>query len=539
MGDNEPFELLKSLGKGGFAHTYLVKVIDEDFIDDFGAEEVALKIPLGRKKERVLRKELELNASLYLRMKNMDFTNIVRYLGFASFRGQIVMAMEYISQGSLRDKMGSIDHPKRIPVEETINIVKGVCNGLAVMHQEHVFHRDIKPENILMAGDVPKIADLGISRMLDPNEVASTAVGTLPYMSPEMLDSEGASFTSDLWSLGVMFYEMLTATLPIGTYRTPCGKMVDLIRAGQYIPACEICNDLPPELNIIIGRALSKDPIVRYQSATEMCEALSNFQLGKSESGLDESGLDKELSSIRKLMSGCAHADLLLAETKLKEFIAKHPDNSKVYKCLGELYNLCLRYEEAVSIFKKGLKIDPDNSLLHWDLALVYMKISKRSKAARHLEKVKKSAPDAGLRRHATTLLSTPLSVSQSKRNKTDLDKELDDIRAMMTGCSDQANLLHTETRFKDIITRHPDNSKAYQYLGELYNLCLRYTEAISSFDKGLEIDPENALLHWNLALSYMKIRKRSKAAGHLEKVKELAPDASLRRHAETILKTL
>jgi len=230
MSTMEPFELIELLGTGGFAHTYRAQVIDEDLVEDFGSEEVALKIPLNSKKERILRHELELNASLYLRMKNMNVPNIVRYLGFAVFRGQIVMAMEYVSQGNLRKMMRSHGHPRRLPVEDAVRISMGILKGLVVIHQEHVFHRDIKPENILVAEDIPKIADLGLARMLAPNELASSAAGTIHYMSPETFGEEGASFTSDLWSLGVMLYEMLTAKLPFGRLNTPIGTMVDLIR---------------------------------------------------------------------------------------------------------------------------------------------------------------------------------------------------------------------------------------------------------------------------------------------------------------------
>src|SRR6185295_17677035 len=100
------------------------------------------------------------------------------------FRNQIVMAMEYISGGSLRNVIGIDKKQKRLPVEDAVRIAIGVLDGLAVIHREHVFHRDIKPENILMDGKTPKIADLGISRMLGTNELASTTTGTLYYMSP-------------------------------------------------------------------------------------------------------------------------------------------------------------------------------------------------------------------------------------------------------------------------------------------------------------------------------------------------------------------
>jgi serine/threonine protein kinase len=188
--------------------------------EDFGADIVALKIP-HKDKERALRREVEMQAVLHLRLKDIQAVNIVRYLGFAVFRGKMVMAMEFVEHGSLRDKLGKIGLQKRLPIEEALKIAEGALKGLAAIHQEHVFHRDIKPENILMSGHPPKVTDFGISRMLDANELASTTSGTIFYMSPEILGPEGASFTSDIWSVGATLYEMVTGKLPFWGLDTP------------------------------------------------------------------------------------------------------------------------------------------------------------------------------------------------------------------------------------------------------------------------------------------------------------------------------
>ena len=318
MGDKESFELLKVLGRGGFAHTYLAKVIDKDFIEDFGTEEVVLKIPLSRKKERVLRKELELNSSLYLQMKNMGCTNIVRYLGFASFRGQIVMAMEYIRGSTLREMLGGIQKPKRLPAEVATKIAMGVLNGLAVIYKMSMIHRNINPGGIVMAGNVPKIINMSIAEILNPEDpVSNEAVGTIPYMSPEMLSSKGASYPSDIWSLGVMFYEMLTAKLPFGTFiSTSIGEMVDLICKGQHTPACEVCDDIPVELSEIVDRALQKDPADRYGTATEMREALCNF-LESHQANLEENTKRKEMVQIgRAIGIDLGYRNVVVADAK-------------------------------------------------------------------------------------------------------------------------------------------------------------------------------------------------------------------------------
>jgi len=394
---DEPFELIEHLGTGGFAHTYKARVLDEDLREDFGAEEVALKIPLNRKKERVLRRELEMNASLHLRLKDLQSLNLVRYLGFAVFRGQIVMAMEYVGQGSLRRVLGEIGRQKRLPIEEAVRIAEGVLSGLTVIHREHVFHRDIKPENLLMDGRTPKIADLGISRMLESNELASTTTGTIYYMSPEILSEEGASFTSDIWSLGVTLYEMLTGKLPFGGPGTPIGTMTDLIRRAHEVAACEVCSDVPTALSDIIACALHKRPAERYASAEEMGEALRRFR------EKSENRLEKEMAAIRASMGGAEQASDM--EAKLRGLVAKYPRDPRVYQYLGEFYNRCERHAEAIAAFKKGIEFNASNALLHWDLALAYQRVGQRADAACSLEKAMSLGLDASLQRHAATLL--------------------------------------------------------------------------------------------------------------------------------------
>jgi serine/threonine-protein kinase len=109
------------------------------------------------------------------------------------------MAMEYVHHGSLRKKLGPLGSQKRLDISEAVEITEGILSGVAVIHQEHIIHRDIKPENILMDERTPKVADFGISRMLESNELASTTTGTLYYMSPEILGDAGADFRSAIY----------------------------------------------------------------------------------------------------------------------------------------------------------------------------------------------------------------------------------------------------------------------------------------------------------------------------------------------------
>jgi len=273
---DESFELLKLLGSGGFAHTYLVKVLDEELVREFGSSEVALKIPLSKQKARALRRELEIHAVLHMRLKGVQSRNIVRYLGFDFFRGFPVMALEYVAQGSLRKVMGNIGSQKRLPVNEAVRITSEILDGLTAIHESGFIHGDIKPDNILMDGQTPMVSDFANSRLFASLE-QPPLIGWRCYVSPEVISEETISFPSDIWSMGVMLYEMTTGMLPFGNKDTPIAKMVNLIQNGDHISACEVCRDVPRELSKVIDLALEKEVSKRFASAREMHEALSHI----------------------------------------------------------------------------------------------------------------------------------------------------------------------------------------------------------------------------------------------------------------------
>jgi serine/threonine protein kinase len=394
--ESEPLELLGLIGSGGFAHTWKAKVLDEDLLQDWGAEIVAVKIPLGRKQEHVLTKEVERNGLLHQRLKEVQAANLVRYMGFCVFRGQIVMTMQFVPGGSLRGTLGPVGAQKPLPVDQAVEIAEGILAGLSVIHRERVFHRDIKPENILMDGRVPKISDLGISRLLDSHEQASQA-GTLFYMSPELLSVTGASFPSDIWSLGVTFYEMVTGRIPFGDLTTPLGVVVNNICAGPIRPPREYRPDLPVELERIILKALERRVEDRFRTPDDMLDTLRAWRRGS------VSKVNEELEAARELMSSMEPPPG--AEEKLKRLLAKYPDDPKAYQYLGEYYNRCERPGDAIAVFQDGLKRAPDNALLHWDLALSYQRKGRKADAAAALERALTLGLDASLQRHASMLL--------------------------------------------------------------------------------------------------------------------------------------
>jgi len=236
---------------------------------------------------------------------------------------------------------------------------------------------------------------MGIARMLESNELASSTTGTLYYMSPEILGEEGADFRSDLWSVGVTLYEMVTGKLPFGNKNTPMGTMADLIRRIEPKAAHEVKAQVPRVLSDIIGKALRKDPAQRFNTADEMREALIRFRT------CPDDLIAGEIAELRKLGA----VDAAVLESRLKDLIKRYPASSKVCQELGEFYNGLQRFGEAVIFFKRGVECDSNNAHLHFDLALAYKGLGQKADFVRHMKQA--AALDRSFERYAAVLLST------------------------------------------------------------------------------------------------------------------------------------
>ncbi len=530
----ELFKLIKAFRPGGCAHAYLVRVIDEYWVRKYGADEVVIKVPYYGKRAALI-DEVGVNAGLFMHLRFLESPNLCRYLGFNIFRGQPVMVMEYCRGGSLRDVLGDPGRQKRLSIDRTLQIASGVLSGLIVIHHERIFHRDIKPENILMGEDgTPKISDFGISKMLVSKDRASSTVGTLPYMSPEMLGREGAAFTSDIWSLGVTLYEMVTGQWPFGDEETPPGVMVDLIRKEVPAKPRDLCEGVPRWLSDLIETSLQKRASDRFCSAEEMLGALTRR-------GLDDS--QKELAEVRELLKTDQTGPQV--EIRICQLVEKHPKMAEAHACLGQYYRRCQRLREAVEAFSRATSLDPANAQFHWDSALVYQGIGQRQDAIQHIEKALSLNLDAKLRQHAATLLKA-LQAGRGKpatRESADPAQKRERFERVLAEVRELINRDDCDRRAADelrrLVNEFLDNPRAYQHLGEYYNRCQMYPEAIEVFRKGIELDGNNALLHWDLALAYHRMGSKADAEKHLEKAMSLDLDPGLRQYAATLLKTL
>lgn len=201
----------------------------------------------------------------------LNHPNIVTVLGAGTIEGSLYIMMEFVDGGTLRDRLvpGS-----PIPLEDTIHIAVQVCAALQYAHQRHVIHRDIKPENIMFtSGGTVKVVDFGIARWAARPTVTSMGVvlGTPWYLSPEQAKGLPTDHRTDIYSLGVVIYEMLTGRVPFDG--EPLSVMHQHITRPPR-PIREFNPKVPIEVEKTVLQALAKDRTRRFSSAAQMAVAL-------------------------------------------------------------------------------------------------------------------------------------------------------------------------------------------------------------------------------------------------------------------------
>ena len=250
------YQILSNLGSGGFGTVFLAR---DTWID----KKVAIKVPHRQSGGfEDLLQEPRLLAAL-------DHQNIVGIVTAEKLDGVFFIVMEYVKGESLEavlDREKSLDVPRSVAY--TMQILKGVDHA----HQNQVLHRDLRPANVLISeSGVVKVADFGTSRFLEKSH-ATTVIGSPPYMAPEQFQGR-AVLASDVYSVGVMLYQMITGTLP---YFSPNPAQIErMVAQGRCTPPKLRNNQIPREISDIVMKALAAEVGERYQRAAELAEDLA------------------------------------------------------------------------------------------------------------------------------------------------------------------------------------------------------------------------------------------------------------------------
>ncbi len=271
---NDRYQIIKTIGEGGMANVYLAydTILDRD---------VAVKVlrgDLANDEKFVRRFQREaLNAS------SLSHPNIVEVYDVGDDNGQYFIVMEYIEGKNLKDLLKKRG---KLTVSEVVDIMSQIADGLSVAHDSYIIHRDIKPQNIMiLENGLVKITDFGIAMAMNATQLTQTnsVMGSVHYLPPEQASGKGSTLKSDIYSMGILMYELLTGVLP---YRGENAVEIALKHLKEPLPSIrDDLPDLPQSVENIILKSAAKNPKNRYNDAREMYEDLKTC--------LDESRLNE------------------------------------------------------------------------------------------------------------------------------------------------------------------------------------------------------------------------------------------------------
>ncbi len=260
---NERYQIIRLIGEGGMANVYLA----HDIILDRMVAVKILRGDLADDEKFVRRFQREaISAS------SLTHPNIVGMYDVGEDNGDYFIVMEYIDGKTLKSlikKRGALTLP------EVMDIMLQLLDGVKCAHDSYIIHRDIKPQNVLILDDgTVKITDFGIATALNNNELTQTnsVMGSVHYLPPEQANGKNSTVKSDIYSIGIMMYELLTGKLP---FKGDNAVEIAIKQMRDEIPSvCLINPEIPQSIENIILKACAKNPKNRYDSAAEMQEDL-------------------------------------------------------------------------------------------------------------------------------------------------------------------------------------------------------------------------------------------------------------------------
>jgi serine/threonine protein kinase len=268
------YEVLSLLGEGGMGAVYKARDVELDRM-------VALK---------VIRRELSGNRAILDRFKQelilatqVTHKNVVRIYDLGEADGLKFITMEYVEGEDLR----TVIHQRmKLPPTEAVALIEQVCRALEAAHSVGVIHRDLKPQNIMLdkSGRI-LVMDFGLARTLEGDGMTQTGalVGTMEYMSPEQALAQNLDQRSDIFSVGLILYELLTGVTPFHAD----SALASLIKRTQerVVPVSDLDHSIPTALSQIVSRCLERDVALRYQSAAQLLADLELWR-GTGKSGV-------------------------------------------------------------------------------------------------------------------------------------------------------------------------------------------------------------------------------------------------------------
>ncbi|MBI4858787.1 MAG: protein kinase [Candidatus Riflebacteria bacterium] len=382
------FVILKKLGHGGMGGVFIG-------FDQQSDELVAVKILFQEyADDEVYVRRFDREIAI---LKSLVHPNVVKLVDSGVDRELHFMALEYVRGRTLSDLVAS---RRRLPLEIGLKIVKDVARALAYAHSNGVVHRDIKPANIMVVEPAwqAKILDFGVAYVEDQLLQTSMGrfVGTLSYASPEQVQGKPADERADLYSMGLVCYEMLTGKKAIiGTNQA---GILQQQLSDAFVPPSQIEPSLPSELNNIVLKLLRSDPQSRYQKADQFLYDLELFESRyKSMSFHSRSVYDfpEFVKEFQEANASFEAKDYDAALRITQDLAKKAPRAAEVFFLLGKVQTERGFVYNAIQEYIKATAFDPENTYYHLSLGIAYQAIGMRPQAKTELETALRLDPNS------------------------------------------------------------------------------------------------------------------------------------------------
>lgn len=431
----------------------------------------------------------ELRDRFYVEARSgmLSHPNIVTVYELGEHDGSPFIAMEFLDGESLERVLRERG---RLPLLETLSIVEQLCAGLGYAHQCGIIHRDVKPANVIVLRDGQiKIVDFGIARLTDQMSRLTkpdALLGTFHYIAPERLKGEISDGRADIWSVGVMLYEMVTGELP---FRGKDVSALYRVMHEPYVPVRDVVNDIPETLTAVLDRALAKDVNLRYATTEEMAVDLQ--VVGEE---LKQERVGYLLDTARRL---CNEREFANARTVLLQAQRISPRDPKAKLLLQEVQdnlNLLQRSEQVRQVLEQAeeaaAKRQFDDAITFFSQA-AQLDREKAFDITAKLEQVRMLKDQAQRGR----FLWEQANDARSKGDLTQAEQFLSEALRLDEKSTDLRNARSIVLRE---IKRRQDAAQVEELVSsarEEYS-ARRYTEAIAQLHKAAEIDPTDRHLH-------------------------------------------
>jgi serine/threonine protein kinase/Tfp pilus assembly protein PilF len=511
------YKIIEKLGEGGMGIVYKAE-------DTKLKRDVAIKFLPSRiadNKEERERFKIEAQAAAALNHPNIATIHAIEEHNKDTF-----IVMEYIDGQELKDIVGAHRKPP-IPIDDVIKYATQIAEGLQAAHEKGIIHRDIKSSNIMITSkNQVKIMDFGLAKVRGGTLVtkAGTTLGTAAYMSPEQARGNEADHRSDIWSFGVVIYEMLTGQLPFsGDYEAAVAYS---ILNEEPATASTLNSEVPLELERIVTKTLAKDPNDRYQRMDELPVDLKTLKRsidsqGQTKSTMTE-GIPPQTGKKNRLMIYSILAGIIIILLASLYFFIRSKENPADSKSIAVLPFKNLSEDKSNEFFSDGITEDIIAQLSK----ISDLRVISRTSVMAYKNSTK-SLREIGNELDVATILEGSVRradnqiriVAQLIDAKTDehlwaetYDKEMTQIFAIQ---SDVAQRIGTALKAKlspeekERIEKAPtDNLEAYSYYLRGREHYSRYEredneKAIELFNKAREIDPNYSLAYAGIGDAY------------------------------------